>query len=357
MDTLHERLADLADEAPTGGAPAAELWARGRRAHRLRAAAVAATVLVVGGVGTGLGLRLADGDDGSDLAPAVNVDISLPIEYPVGEKLPDLGETPGPLAAIWVAPGADSGAHNIVGLVAETGTFGTLAIDLPEIPSDPEASNWPDVELSPDGRSIAYLYPRDDVVVRDLVSGEEHVTDFEFGVRHLDGWVDATHILGHVLEGGDASGAVWEPGSAPTLVDAYSVPYGESGLSVPGTEWGIEGCEPPTLQDVQFRQENGGGWAGAFQVPALCNILGVTDSGLVLGRWRDLQDDNGTVVALDVNAADPPLGTALGPAQPGAAVFADPALRQVVATAGGPERVRFATALIDQALKAAGGAS
>ena len=26
MDTLHERMADLADEAPTGGAPAAEFW-------------------------------------------------------------------------------------------------------------------------------------------------------------------------------------------------------------------------------------------------------------------------------------------------------------------------------------------
>ena len=57
MDTLHERLAELADEAPTGGAPAAELWARGKRAHRLRAAAVAATVLVVGAVGAGIGFR------------------------------------------------------------------------------------------------------------------------------------------------------------------------------------------------------------------------------------------------------------------------------------------------------------
>ena len=28
MDTLHDRLAELAEDAPTGGAPAAELWAR-----------------------------------------------------------------------------------------------------------------------------------------------------------------------------------------------------------------------------------------------------------------------------------------------------------------------------------------
>jgi hypothetical protein len=62
MDTLHDRLAELADDAPTGGAPAAELWARGKRAHRLRAAALAAAVAVVGTVGTGIGARLADGD-------------------------------------------------------------------------------------------------------------------------------------------------------------------------------------------------------------------------------------------------------------------------------------------------------
>ena len=131
MDTLHDRLAELADDAPTGGAPAAELWARGKRAHRLRAAALAATLLVVGAVGTGIGVRLADGDGNrSGPAPAGTVGIALPIEYPVGEELPDLGDTPGPLAAIWLAPGVGGGAPEAVGLVAETGTFGTLPIDV-----------------------------------------------------------------------------------------------------------------------------------------------------------------------------------------------------------------------------------
>ncbi len=128
MDTLHDRLAELADDAPTGGAPAAELWARGKRAHRLRAAALAATLLVVGAVGTGIGVRLADGDR-SGPAPAGTVGIVLPIEYPVGEELPDLGDAPGPLAAIWVDL-AGGGAPEAVGLVAETGTFGTLPIDM-----------------------------------------------------------------------------------------------------------------------------------------------------------------------------------------------------------------------------------
>ena len=102
MDTLHDRLSDLADDAPTGGAPAPELWARGKRAHRLRAAALAATLLVVGAVGTDMGVRLADGDGRSGPASPGTVGIALPIEYPVGKGLPDLGDTPGPLAAIWV---------------------------------------------------------------------------------------------------------------------------------------------------------------------------------------------------------------------------------------------------------------
>src|SRR5262245_1171573 len=106
MDTLHDRLADLADNAPTGGAPAAELWARGKRAHRFRVAGAAAALLVVGAVGTGIGVRLADANgDHSRPEPAGTLGIALPIEYPVGEELPDLGDAPGPLAAIWLVPG------------------------------------------------------------------------------------------------------------------------------------------------------------------------------------------------------------------------------------------------------------
>jgi hypothetical protein len=166
MDTLHDRLAELAEDAPTGGVPAAELWARGKRAHRLRAAALAATLLVVGAVGTGIGVRLADGDGNrSGPAPAGTDDtIGLPIEYPVGADLPDLGDTPGALAAIWMVPRVGGGAPEAVGLVAETGTFGTLPIDLrlddPEVPEDVE------VALSADGRRIAYASPTCTAAVR-----------------------------------------------------------------------------------------------------------------------------------------------------------------------------------------------
>jgi hypothetical protein len=360
MDTLHERLADLADDAPTGGAPPTELWARGKRAQRRRATALALAVLVVGAVGTGIGVRLVDGTGkAADPEPATPVNISLPITYPEGETLPDLGDAPGPLAAIWLAPRRGTPTIEVVGLVAGTGTFGTLPIDLPRVADDPE-NPFPapgvGLELSPDGRRIVYSTPADDgLVVRDLVSGEEQFLAFDFGIRTLDGWVDDTHLLGRVGGGFDADGWVWEPGSAPTLVDFYSVSHGESGLGVPINGGGRSDCSAPTLQDVRFRAEHGGQWAGAFDVPGLCDVLGITDSGSVLGHWRDPGDGNGTVVALNVRAADPPLG--VHPARMGAADFADPAQRHVIAAAGGPQRVVFATGLIAQAIEDEGGAS
>ena len=363
MDTLHDRLAELADDAPTGGAPAAELWARGKRTHRLRVAGLAATLLVIGAVGTGVGVRLVDGDGkGSDSAPATNVGFALPIEYPVGEELPDLGETPGPLAAVWLAPREGGGAPDFVGLVAETGRFGTIPIELPDSAygvDNPEPDYWPNFELSPDGRRIAYhLAPGEGLVVRDLVSGEKYSWDYELRVRSLIGWVDADHLFGHVTPGGSAEGYLWKPGTAPERVDWYSVSYGDSGLSVPMNGNGPRSCSFKTvLQDVEFREMNGGGWAGSFEVPVLCDVEGVTNSGMVLGHWKDQRDGNGTVVALDVDGAGPPLGTDRLPADPGAAVFDDPALRHLVVTAGAPDRVTFATNLIEEALDADGGAS
>src|SRR4029078_5099887 len=169
MDTSRNRRANLPAAPPTGGAPAAELWARGKRAHRLRAAGLAATLLVGGAVGTGLGVRIADGDAHRFDPATKTVGIALPIEYPVGEELPDLGDAPGPLAAIWVVPGAGGGGPDVVGLVAETGKFGTLPID---VSSDYIENLRADAyfALSPDGRRIAYNTPSEEVVLRDLAS-------------------------------------------------------------------------------------------------------------------------------------------------------------------------------------------
>jgi hypothetical protein len=69
-------------------------------------------------------------------------------------------------------------------------------------------------------------------------------------------------------------------------------------------------------------------------MPVLCDVLGVIGPEIALTH-----DGNGTVVALDIHGVE------------------DPALRDVVASAGAPQRVTFATDLIGEALDADGGAS
>jgi hypothetical protein len=344
MDTLQARLAELADDAPTGGSTPAELWARGKRAHRLRMATIAATVLVVGAVGTGVAIGLTDDDKGPDIAPAGTVDISLPIEYPVGEELPNLGDTPGWLAAVWLDTGEDStldddtGRPRVVALVAETGTFGTLPIDVwsEMYLEDPDAY----FALSPDGRRIAYHTPARELAVRDLVSGERYSPAFDgFKPRPESEytWVDATHLVGHVApagagsehQGSDADGWVWEPGTAPKLVDLNTYP-GSVYL------WANAGKDPWFLTDqadprkcLSLRDLGAG-----KTMPLLCDVVGRIGSELALTH-----DGTGAVVALDVHGVE------------------NPALRQVVATAGAPQRVTFATDLIGKALAVDGGAS
>lgn len=339
MDTLHDRLAELADDAPTGGAPAVELWARGKRAHRLRAAAVAATLLVVGTVGTGIGVRLSDGDGKRfDPEPAAPVRIQLPIEYPGGEKLPDLGVSPGPLAAIWVDDLEGRGGSEVVGLVAETGTFGTLPVDVSVVAEDAFDTG---VALSPDGRRIAYASPAGELVVRDLVTGESDSPELETGFRTGFTWVDATHLVGHVAGGSDADGWVWEPGTAPRRVDLYEY-QGSSwlGPNAGRVPWFVHRFSASTCQP-RFHDKK-----GPFFELVVCDVVGVIGSETVLTH-----DGNARVVAVDRPGTEFP--------------FEDPVpsvdvpLRVVVDTAGAGAvmRVRFATDLIGAALDAEGGAS
>jgi len=380
MDTLHDRLAELAHDAPTGGAPAAELWARGKRAHRLRAAALAATLLVVGGVGTGIGVRLADGSDNTaDPEPVGTVDISLPIEYPVGEELPNLGNAPGRLAAIWVTPRVGGGAPEVVGLVAETGTFGTLPIDV--LVDVKYKSSDPGVALSPDGRRIAYN-PRKGgetgvVVVHDLVSGEKDFPTIEnHGLFPYD-WIDATHLYGSASGPSgttDADGWVWEPGTAAKLVDFVDYPY--PGAPYLGAGWPYGGtdlmigwqgprlcAEPPVIREATPEDPQLLG----FEVAVLCDVVGVVGSEILLGHWNsehlagessDPRYADGTVVALDIRGTDRPYFDEALTGRPDADhAFEDPARRHVVVTAGAPYRVVFATDLIGAALDVEGGGS
>lgn len=332
MDTLRDRLADLADDAPTGGAPSAELWARGKRAHRLRTAALAATLLVVGAVGTDIGVRLADGNgDGSGTGPVSpgTVGIALPIEYPVGEQLPDLGNAPGPLTATWVDR-VGGGAPEVVGLVAETGTFGTLPINVSA--TYYEASDAY-LALSPDGRRIAYEPRTGGLVVRDLVSGESYSPAFDLKTRAGYTWVDATHLVGHVSGGTDVDGWLWEPGTGtePRFVDLRLYPGSPwLGPQAGRDPWFLTLAQDDDPRSCLSLRDMGGG----VHKPVLCDVLGVIGSKIALTH-----DGTGTVVALDIDGVE------------------DPALRHVVATAGAPQRVTFATDLIGEALDADGDAS
>ena len=359
MDTLHDRLVELADDAPTGGAPPAELWARGKRAQRIQVTALAASVLLVGAVGTGIGLRLADGDhERFDLAPARIVGFTLPIQYPVGATLPELGDTPGPLAAVWLVPREGGGSPEAVGLVAKTGRFGRLAIDLPR--DDPESPESFRVALSPDGRRIAYTSlkaQRDaqdvvlEPVVRDLVSGKTYTSAFGFGTRVGGLWVDDAHLFGYVAGGSDGEGWLWEPGKAPKLVNPYRVPYTGSDVAV--ASWpalgppyygdGSGSCSTLNVYDAKTLQ------SPPADVPGLCNLLGVIGSDTLLGHRKDPSNGDATVVAEEFHAGSP-----FCPSLQRCELPVDDAHRRPVAAPGAPERVTFASALIGQALHAGG---
>ena len=366
MDTLRDRLADLADGAPTGGAPPAEIWARGKRTQALQAAALASCLLVVIAVGGRLGVRLLDRQPDVLLGPGGASGITLPIDYPAGQELPNLGDNPGPLAAVWLAPREpytldddDAGlAPAAVGLVAETGKFGTLPIDLYNARYEaPDAS----LALSPDGRRVAYFAPprapepadpecAGGLVVRDLVTGEEYSPAFDFPIRCGATWVDATRLVGPPLTGSDWAGWAWdaqEPDTAPSEVTPY--PYLED-LDLPAT---ITAGDPPwSCRNPLIRARTGEVvegrpvLQGAAVQSVLCDTLAVIDSEIVLGHLRSGPPDDPTraVVAVDVrDAADFP--------------FDDPALRRVVVRANAPYPVTFATDLIAEALEADGDSS
>lgn len=135
-----------------------------------------------------------------------------------------------------------------IGLVAETGAFGTLPLDLPDYPDDPQdaAADFAQLELSPDGRRIASLPSSAELVVRDLVTGESHAPLSELGTRAGFMWVGATHLVGTVAGGGDGDGWVWEPGTAPERVDYWALSDGfDLWLTDRGS--GPGECEAPTV--------------------------------------------------------------------------------------------------------------
>ena len=126
---------------------------------------------------------------------------------------------------------------------------------------------------------------------------------------------------------------MWEPGTEPKMVDlmAYpGTPYLGPYAGVYEHPWfNILLAEEDPRECLSLRDIPGG-----ERIPVLCDVVGVIGPEIALTH-----DGDGAVVALDVAGVE------------------DPALRHVVATAGGPLRVTFATDLIGRALDPDGGVS
>ena len=135
MTTLHDRLSDLADEAP-GSAPPSDLWATGRRLHRRRragtAVVVAAALVALAGLG-GLGWSRSH----DTVRPAgTDTPLGMPDQiWSASEHLPGTDDTGpiGPLVAV-VPTVRDSWTGNRSnGLLGISATGEYAFLDLPHL--------------------------------------------------------------------------------------------------------------------------------------------------------------------------------------------------------------------------------
>jgi hypothetical protein len=171
--SLHDRLADLATDAPPGG-PAPDLWARGRRYHRRRRAGTALiaglAVVLLGVLGTTSWQRSS-----GEPVPAGPTDgLRLPDRFydPSGHLPGTDDEGPiGPLVAVVGGERADWRGRDTMAIAGVSGTTGEYRyLDIPDrmTPESPVQSA--------DGRWLAYWYGVGErvegVAVYDTVSGE-----------------------------------------------------------------------------------------------------------------------------------------------------------------------------------------
>lgn len=218
MTTLHDRLADLADDAPPGG-PAPDLWDRGRRYHRQRRAgtAVIAAAVILGLVvlGTLDWWRARPEPMPANGTPALPQKIWMPSPWLPGT---DEAGPLGPLAAVQSATrGSWTGdREGVVGISADSGAYRFL--DLP----DAVFPGFQRVALSPDGRHVAYWYagqtakspnsasgPTVGVAIYDSTTGDvvRHAVPTDHGLSAEDlVWADPDRLVFRYLQyrGGDA---------------------------------------------------------------------------------------------------------------------------------------------------------
>jgi hypothetical protein len=233
MTTLHDRLADLAEDSPPA-LPAPGLWDRGLRyRRRLRAAAavvlaVAAVALVI--LGSATWLRSP-----SAVAP-------LPSDSPGGmpdHLYPGSGWLPGTAHAAPLGPiaalvptvrhtwgGEESG---VVGVSMTTGAYRFL--DLPGLARNSGGPSW---SLSPDGKYVAYVYAGSGdhvapgagsgVALYDASTGtvRRHVIPTDLGVRvssyYWTGSGTVVVVWGHVT---DRHGSGWVEDPRPLVWDVH----------------------------------------------------------------------------------------------------------------------------------------
>jgi hypothetical protein len=175
--SLHDRLADLAGDAPPGG-PVPDLWERGRRHHRQQRmgtviiAAVAVLALVALGTLSWSRSRV------EPIPAAPTGTLRLPDRFFVpSPRTPGVGDQPiGPVVAVFAAPRHGSTYGGLTAVSGGTGEYRFL--DLPGWVNGDSITGSSDVALSADGRHLAYWYGSTDV------PGEG---DADVGDRRLDG--------------------------------------------------------------------------------------------------------------------------------------------------------------------------
>lgn len=267
MTTLHDRLADLADDAPPGGSDPG-LWQRARRYHRRRRAGTAliaiVVVLALAGLGTLDWWRARPAPVPADSTPALPSKLWKPNVWLPGTD--DAGPL-GQLAAVMPAfRGSWTGrTDGLVAVSAATGEYRFL--DLPDL------APHVDVALAPDGRHLAFWYtgetrespnsesgPVVGVAVYDTTTGEvvRHAVPTDHGLEGEDlVWADADRLVFSYWHyaGGDAddemaqsSGTdwsgllLWAPGEGDSVTElgrggAVESSTGHGQLLLSGERW------------------------------------------------------------------------------------------------------------------------